>query len=370
MKIGKYISDLLFDKDVVILPNFGAFTKKYIPARFVPELKRVEKPSKIADFDESNKKDDNVLAEYIAKKENIDVSKAKSFIDSFVKEMNDKLKSGKAVEIEKIGKFSPKAGGKGISFEPDKSTNYLNDSIGMGESTKEPEKKADKKKEEEKPQEIKTEKGKKETEEDKKGTVADKQKADTEKKKSEEPVSKKPKTKKIKKKKEKKDSTEKDPQLSPAMKWIAFVAIPLLVIIIIVAINHKYIIEDGKINLNIFSKTETPKTTTPDLDIAVETEETAEEKVEKPEEVRPPHEPEPGKDIYHVVVGSFIEKHKADLFVEDLREQGAERASVFEQTPGGYYRVSYGFYYSMQEAESNLDRIKQSVSQNAWILKR
>lgn len=396
MKIGKYISELLFEKDFVVLPDFGEFTAKYIPARFVPELKKVEKPSKIIAFSDKKKKDDDILSSYIAKKENIEHEKAKSFISAFVKEMNETLKAGKSVELENVGKFSPGAGGA-ITFEPDKSINYLKDSLGMG-SAKEPEKKSA---EEKKPDAIgaidKPIDKDKPKEEPVKAQPTDISKPSQEKP-AEKPEGKpapptddkKPGiTQKEQKplpgepaKKEEYLDEQPPPKLSPALKWVAFVAIPLLVIIIVLAFNFNYIFGDKapdkvaekeKVSLidrikGIFVSIEEPAAPTP-RSIEKEVAEVEPEEV-KPEVTRPAHVPEPGRAVYHIVVGSFVEKHNAEIFAEDLQKAGAARASVFEQARTGHYRVSYGFYYSMSEAESQLEMIKQTVNRDAWILKR
>ncbi len=410
MKIGKYISELLFEKDFVILPGFGEFSTKYIPARFVPELKKVEKPSKVISFGDKRKTDDGVLSSYIAKQENIDHEKAKSFINAFVKEMNETLQAGKSVELENVGKFSPGVGGS-ITFEPDKSINYLKDSLGMG-SAKEPEKKPaattkpTAEKPEDKPAEKKPE-DKPAEKETPKEPAAKAQPADTPKPEAKKPEPPKPEEKKEPVDTEKKPGiTPKDeqkpkqaepakkeeildeeekPKLSPAVKWVAFVAIPLLVIIIIVAFNFNYIIGDkdpvtdtdkDRISFvdrirGIFVDIDEPVEPTPVPEVEVEEEVIEPDPTEiEPDVTRPPHEPEPGRTVYHIVVGSFIEKHNAEIFAEDLQKQGATRASVFEQARTGHYRVSYGFYYSMREAESELERVKQNVNQNAWILKR
>ena len=106
MKLGKYISELLFENDFVILPEIGEFSTKYIPARFVPELKKVESPSKVIAFNENNKTGGGLLTEYIARKENITSPESKEFVSNFVAEMQNSLKSGKKVELERVGVFS------------------------------------------------------------------------------------------------------------------------------------------------------------------------------------------------------------------------------------------------------------------------
>lgn len=363
MKIGKYISELLFSKDNVILPGFGEFSTKYIPARFVPEKKKVEAPSKQITFSTKNKTDDKVLTEHIAKKENISVEKAKDFIDSFVKEMNNSLKSGKKVELEEVGQFSMSPAGE-IEFVADKSVNYLDDTAGM-RSVKEPEKKA--------PEAAKTEA-------DKVLDKAEDAKKGTEKKTPEAAA------KDIKPGEEKKDGKTIPPPpiqpikqksgLPPAAKWVAFLVVPLLVIIILIAVNFEFLFGDKAIDiLGVFDKKPKTEIVEPVDDISGISDETQEaiEDVEETETTGTMEKsttPEPGRKVYYIIVGSFEEEHNAEIYADELRSKGAPNAKAFPMNRLGFYRVAYDYYYDLNEAEQMLQTVQQTVSSDAWVLHR
>ncbi len=375
MKIGKYISELLFENDFVILPEIGEFSTKYIPAKFVPELKKVESPSKVIAFNAANKSGGGLLTEYIAKQEDITSLKAKEFVSTFVSEMQNSLKSGKKVELEKVGVFSMNEAGS-IVFEPDTSINYLSDSMGMT-SVKEPAKKSE--------EEAKTELDKV-MEEANAGIPVKEQKPEpVEEKKPFEPASKVeqapavPVQKSAEPRRGAASIPASEPRakegLPPALKWVALTVVPLLIIIIILALNYEYIF--GSKSVFFEREKATPERVVearePLAEPAEEAPLAAREEVvveEAPFDptVAPPA-PERGRPVFYIIVGSFEEEHSALILAEDLRSKGARTASVFPLNRQGFYRVSYGYYYDLQEAERELARAKE-VNDNAWILHR
>ncbi len=397
MKIGKYISELLFDNDFVILPELGEFSTKYIPAKFIPELKKVESPSKVIDFNPKNKTGGGLLIEYIAEKEGISSQQAKEFVTNFVDEMKNSLKSGKKVELESVGVFALAEGGD-IKFTPDKSINYLSDSAGMS-SVKEPSKKSEEEAKSELDKLI--EKAKTETppqkeeppkKEDKSDPVkkaegapavppkpAESQKP-TEQPKTTAPTSKKPLD--IPQKPETKASrpaaTSQQPPagkqgLPPAAKWVALTVVPLLIVIIVLALNFDYFF-GGKSDVwrsdepAVETRHEAPEAVAEPADERADEVE-AEAEAEAFDPTQPPPSPEAGRTVYYIIVGSFEEQHSADILAEELRTKGARTASVFPINRLGFYRVSYGYYYDLSEAERHLQQAKE-VNPNAWILHR
>ncbi|MFN2396056.1 MAG: SPOR domain-containing protein [Bacteroidales bacterium] len=384
MKIGKYISELLFENDFVILPEIGEFSTKYIPAKFVPELKKVESPSKVIVFNENNKSGGGLLIEYTAKQEKISSGEATEFINNFVDEMKNSLKSGRKVELDNVGVFSMNESGQ-LVFDPDTSVNYLSDSAGMP-PVSEPERKTE--------EEAKTELDK--AIEDAKAEVPPKKEEPVEKpeekpKETEatQPVSKsaevsqpqKPQTEKVIPPTPKKKVVEKKKQgLSPAIKWVALTVVPLLIIIIVLALNYDYIFGEK----SVFSKSEVStepvrvETPAPAADDEPADDQMVEEETpavtQEPDQPAPrqttPATPEPGRKVYHIIVGSFEEEHSAQILAEELRLMGATNATVFPINPLGFYRVSYGFYYDLNEAERELKDVQQDINPNSWVLHR
>jgi len=374
MKIGKYISELLFENDFVILPDIGEFSTKYIPAKFVPELKKVESPSKVIIFNDSNKVGGGLLIEYIAKNENISSGEARDFVANFVNEMQSSLKSGKKVELENIGVFSMNESGQ-LVFEADTSINYLDDSAGMP-PVKEPAKKSE--------EEAKTELDK--ALEDAKAVPPPQPPAAEEQQEvqSTQPISESADVSQPEKPKEeivipptpRKKPMEQKKQssgLSPAIKWVALTVVPLLIIIIVLALNYDYLFGEKSVFRTREAAPEPVRVETPAPAPVEEAEDApvvTEEVAQPAPRAAAPTTPEPGRRVYHIIVGSFEEEHAAIILAEDLRARGATNATVFPINPLGFYRVSYGFYYNLNEAERELKNVHEDVNANAWILHR
>jgi hypothetical protein len=379
MKIGKYISELLFENDSVILPQVGEFSTKYIPAKFIPELKKVESPSKIVVFNDQNKAGGGLLIEYIAKKENITGQEAREFVTNFTTEMINSLKAGKKVDIENIGVFTMEGSGS-IKLDPDKNINYLSDSHGMT-SVNEPARKteADAKSELDK---VLDDLQKDETPVATRPGAVQPPQAESAKPVStpvsdhppvvpvrpiQEPVSQKitPRTQPEAEERRVKNG------LPPAVKWLAITVVPLLIIIIILALNFEYIFGDKSV---VFKRnTPTPAVTTQPAPPVVEETPVQQAPVAVSEEAFDPTitpaAPERGRPVYYIVVGSFEEEHSATILAEELRGKGARTANVFPANRQGFYRVYYGYYYDLGQAENELAKAKE-INPQAWILHR
>ena len=381
MKIGKYISELLFENEFVILPEVGEFSTKYIPAKFIPELRKVESPSKVITFSERNKTGGGMLADYVAKKESIGQAEARQFIDSFVSEMQNSLKSGRKVELESIGVFSLDSGGS-LVFEPDTTINYLIDSTGV-KRVSEPAKKTEEEAKTELDKAIEgslaaTTASKDQKSKSESTTIADKA--------THEPIVSpsqgiKPKTPVIPTREpitslgDKYETLYNPPArkagLSAGMKWTAFLIVPLIVIIIILAFNYDYILGEKSLFRAADAPITAPVVTQPADEMAADPAgDAAQAAAQLPfDPTAPPALPEGVRPVFYIVVGSFEEEHSAVILAEQLREAGARTANVFPINREGFFRVYYGFYYNLSEAEGILPQV-QAQFPNAWILHR
>lgn len=368
MKIGTYISELLFDHDHVILPGFGEFYTRYIPARFLPEEKKILSPAKVISFSADTTQGETPLISFMAHKENQSLEQVQQLISDFVSEMNASLARGQKVLLDRVGFFSRDAEGI-INFEPDISINYLADAAGMGTVSE--------------PQKISAEPTKPPLTEPFDGTESD-------------PVSQKlPESVAAETPAEPIEDTsntwthpeiEPDPEiphpemagpeLPKAIKWLAWFIIPVTVVAIILAFNWSFIFgkrskapvapqhtEAAAPDLAQHDEASTiatpetqPATATPAPDVAA----------------RPAAsgQPDAGRKVYHIVVGAFQDQGQANRFVEELRAKGANQAGIFMQTSTGFHRVSYGFFYNLNEAEAQLKKVQQQINPSAWILQK
>ena len=130
MTITTYISDLLYRYECVILPGFGAFLSQKVSAEFNENEQNFYPPKKQLSFNSQLKKNDGLLANYIAEVEGVSYSEAIYKVDAYVQQLQLQLESDKNFEINNIGSFKLSEEGK-LQFEPIATTNYLSDSFGL-----------------------------------------------------------------------------------------------------------------------------------------------------------------------------------------------------------------------------------------------
>ena len=129
MTLAKYIKDLLFRYECVIVPEFGGFLTKTVSAAIDKKTNTLYPPSKKLAFNSQLLDNDGLLANYIASVDQVPYETAINYIDFEVKEWQQKLINEDLV-LDEIGVFSLNVEGK-IQFEPDTTTNFLTESFGL-----------------------------------------------------------------------------------------------------------------------------------------------------------------------------------------------------------------------------------------------
>jgi len=129
MTLAKYIRDLLYRYECVIVPEFGGFLTKTVSAKIDEETNTLHPPTKRLGFNSQLVDNDGLLANYITSVDQIPYEAALNFIDFEVKEWQNKLKNENVV-LEGIGYFSLNDDNK-LQFEPDSNINYLTDAFGL-----------------------------------------------------------------------------------------------------------------------------------------------------------------------------------------------------------------------------------------------
>ena len=127
MSISKHIVDLLYNHDCVILPGFGAFLTKSIPASSNNDI--FYPPRKSVTFNGMLVENDGLLANQISAKENMSYNSAVKKIKKEVKSLLSSLKTD-TVEIDKLGVFKLNAEKK-IQFQPNQDMNFDTQSFGL-----------------------------------------------------------------------------------------------------------------------------------------------------------------------------------------------------------------------------------------------
>ncbi len=130
MKIARYIGDLLYDYECVVIPGLGGFLSNDKPASIQPNTHHFHPPYKQIMFNAYLKTNDGLLVNYIAREENISYKEAKVQVDKFVYLCDNALKSGKRINFHKVGSLSLNKNEK-IIFEQDPTINYNADAFGL-----------------------------------------------------------------------------------------------------------------------------------------------------------------------------------------------------------------------------------------------
>jgi nucleoid DNA-binding protein len=126
----KFIRELLYEHECVIIPGFGALIGNYVPAHFDRVKSVFQPPSKQIGFNKRLNHNDGLLAGTISREKQIGYVDAKRIVDEFVTEINKKIQKGEVLVFEGVGRFvSDKS--KKISFEQDPSENFFLDSFGL-----------------------------------------------------------------------------------------------------------------------------------------------------------------------------------------------------------------------------------------------
>tara|TARA_B100001559_G_C16484506_1_gene615348 strand:+ start:904 stop:1821 length:918 start_codon:yes stop_codon:yes gene_type:complete len=132
MYLGKFVSDLLYRYDCVVVPNFGAFIAQKTTAKINFERNEFYPPKKNISFNTELKNNDGILAGYLAEKKNISYDKALLKIEKEVSKLNKYLADNNEIELDKIGALILLSNGK-LSFRPSNKINYLNESFGLSQ---------------------------------------------------------------------------------------------------------------------------------------------------------------------------------------------------------------------------------------------
>ncbi len=128
MKLSSYISDLLYRYECVIIPDFGGFVTNTKSARIGTNSKEFYPPTKVLTFNNHLKNNDGLLANYIASVDKMPFKTAMNFIHFEVQEWLQKLKN-EDITLDNVGTLS--LDGENIIFEPQKNINYLTESFGL-----------------------------------------------------------------------------------------------------------------------------------------------------------------------------------------------------------------------------------------------
>jgi hypothetical protein len=130
VKIEEHISELLFEHDCVIVPDFGGFVCNYAPARIDPVKHLFEPPGKRILFNKGLTRNDGLLAHHISGKLKLPYSEALTTISKEVQRYKEDIEKDKRLTLDNIGQLYVDEKGS-LIFQQDNRLNYLTESFGL-----------------------------------------------------------------------------------------------------------------------------------------------------------------------------------------------------------------------------------------------
>ena len=306
--ISKYISELLFLHDCVIIPEFGGFVGNKKSAVLNKITGIISPPSKEILFNPNLKTNDGLLINHISKSEGISNVEARNLVVNYVSLINQKLKKIRTFRIENVGLLSLGEEGN-ILFLQDSFTNYNLESFG-----------------------LKSQKTKKVDHIEKKIKVITT------------PISTKKGRRKI---------------------WKAAAILLPIISLSLVSITQEEKIENLYTHMSsfkLFSKTEKSpklqKNIEKKLEIIITPEETKITKLEKLPKII--------EKKFFIVAGAFNNERNANNLMNKLQSE-SYNSEIIGTNKNGLIRVSYDCFATKEEALIELEKLK-SKNKSSWIL--
>lgn len=334
--IDKYISELLFDHECVILPGFGGFLTNYSGAHIHPIRHSFDPPSRSVVFNANLSTNDGLLIDYLTRQELISYQEASRKVNEYAASCLREIGDGQTVVFANIG--SCKMGReKNIIFEPDTSSNYLEDAFGLP------------------------------------SFVSPAIRRETVRQRLEKQLTPRPHAPK----------EEKKRNLRPVAGWAAGIAIPIAAAVLVYLYSPNIMNGLGESYASFvptvtFEKSEATKRAIDQSKLAGI--ENFRAVPEKPAVTEPDPEavddatpeiistPEPVLTKYQIVVGAFsLEKNAMD-YVEMLKSKNYN-ASIVGKSRTGLIRVGINASNNKSEAINMMEEVRMAENSNAWLLR-
>ena len=130
MQMAHYISDLLYRHECVVVPDFGAFISRRVPAQHFASSHTIYPPKKGLSFNAQIKQNDGLLANHVASVQNCSYEQAVQEIRNYVRSLDKEIDNNGSVTIHKVGRFS-RSEENALQFTPMYLVNYLPEAFGL-----------------------------------------------------------------------------------------------------------------------------------------------------------------------------------------------------------------------------------------------
>ena len=130
MDTAKYIGDLLYRYQCVVVPSFGAFLTQIKPAYLQADSNTFYPPSKTVSFNAQLQSYDGLLVSHIAQLEQKSYEEVLEAIEKQASGWSRTLRREGILKMEPVGTFRRNEEGK-LLFEPETKTNFLTAAFGL-----------------------------------------------------------------------------------------------------------------------------------------------------------------------------------------------------------------------------------------------
>ena len=137
MEIGKYIKELLFIHDCVIIPGLGGFVSNYRPADVNELARTVSPPSKSILFNRNLIHNDGLLIGYISQKNGLDYRESEVIVKAYADQIIKSVSEDSKFAVDDVGFFYSDSGMK-LQFQDELTTNFLIESYCLSTITFDP----------------------------------------------------------------------------------------------------------------------------------------------------------------------------------------------------------------------------------------
>lgn len=374
--LSPVLTELLFDRDAVIVPGLGRFSRQDDSAKVNVITNHFERPSSSISFDPRQREENDLLAKAIETREGCSAAEARQQVAQFVSDCFETFKQGGIVTLTGLGTLSMD-NGETLSFEQEQGLNLNGDAFGLGDFDLTPvhESNADKDWRE---QVIKQNKDKNTP------MTVDRRSMDYEY--------------------DEEDYYRHRRKVIRNTLITLLIAIPVVLVLLhfmeIIHLKSPFPIRPGGSTVYDFPISETmpvktEAATTLHLDSALlstlvrydvipvaQPEPEAQEATESPSVPASSQEPEPQTVTqpeeapatqpasstlrYSIIGGCFSQKENADNLVASLLEEGYSQATVMPR--GKQYYVCYARFATLEEAKEALEKVRVNSNNKAWIL--
>ena len=132
MNVERYIGELLYDYECVVVPGFGGFISNKKPAKVNRITHQFFPPYYQLFFNVHLTENDGLLINYVAKREKITFKEAKQAVEDYVTNCREKLETGERLIVPRIGSLTQDSSGN-IYFQQESKVNYNPESFGLSE---------------------------------------------------------------------------------------------------------------------------------------------------------------------------------------------------------------------------------------------